>query len=211
MIELKGISKEYKHEKVLNNYDLIIETGEFLCIYGNSGVGKTTLLNILSLVERPTAGTVIFDQHSQPTKKKVRELRLAKIGYLFQSYGLIDNESVAANLVIALKGKSLAKGEVKKAMLKVLEEVSLDVELSQKVFELSGGEQQRLALARLLLKEPTYIFADEPTGNLDAENTDLVFAILQRFHNQGGTVVFVTHNQRLLEKAPKTLELKRKF
>ncbi|HIB1874841.1 ATP-binding cassette domain-containing protein [Enterococcus faecium] len=211
MIELNGITKKYNKQTILENFSIKIEDGDFLCIYGESGSGKTTLLNILGLLEKPNDGEIIFDKEKNINEKKINYLQRNKIGYLFQNFGLLTNETVKDNLLIALKKNKINKHESKELMLNSLQQVNLPNILEKKIFELSGGEQQRVALARILLKQPKYIFADEPTGNLDEKNSDIVFHILNDLNkNRGITVVFVTHNKKLIELSNNVLKLKTK-
>lgn len=209
MIELSGITKKYNKQKILDDFSIKINDGDFLCIYGESGSGKTTLLNILGLLERPDEGDIIFDGEKRITEKKITDLQRNKIGYLFQNFGLLTNETVKDNLFIGLKKNKIKKSESKELMLDSLKQVNLTDILGKKIFELSGGEQQRIALARIILKQPKYIFADEPTGNLDEKNTDIVFNILKDLNkSRGTTVVFVTHNKKLIELSDSVLKLK---
>lgn len=208
MIEVKNLSMSYGTNKIFDQFSLTIKDGDFLCIYGKSGNGKTTLLNLLGLLERSDNGTILFDGIENPTIKEIHLLQKEKIGYIFQNFGLINDESVANNLLIALKTKNMNKKERKLSMLASLSAVGLSNILEKKVYELSGGEQQRVALARLILKKPTYIFADEPTGNLDEKNAELVFNILKKFNvEQHATVVFVTHDKKFINYTENTLDL----
>ncbi|MFK4893526.1 ABC transporter ATP-binding protein [Lactococcus petauri] len=209
MIELNRVTKKYNKQAILDNFSMKIEDGDFLCIYGESGSGKTTLLNILGLLEKPDSGEIIFDKERKMNEKTRTNLQRNEIGYLFQNFGLITNETVQDNLLIALKHRKIKKSESKELMLSSLKQVNLSNILGKKIFELSGGEQQRVALARILLKQPKYIFADEPTGNLDEKNSDIVFNILNDLNkNRGVTVVFVTHNQKLIKLSNNVLKLK---
>lgn len=209
MIELNRVTKKYNKQTILDNFSMKIEDGDFLCIYGESGSGKTTLLNILGLLEKPDSGEIIFDKERKMNEKIRTNLQRNEIGYLFQNFGLITNETVQDNLLIALKHRKIKKSESKELMLASLKQVNLSNILGKKIFELSGGEQQRVALARILLKQPKYIFADEPTGNLDEKNSDIVFNILNDLNkNKGVTVVFVTHNQKLIKLSNNVLKLK---
>ncbi|MEY8445033.1 ATP-binding cassette domain-containing protein [Enterococcus ratti] len=208
MIEVKNVSISYGKNEIFSQLSLTIEDGDFLCIYGESGSGKTTLLNLLGLLEKPDRGKIIFEGIENPKSKEVHLLQKTKIGYIFQNFGLINDESVASNLLIALETKKMNKKEKKRCMLNSLSEVGLVDILEKKVYELSGGEQQRVALARLILKKPTYIFADEPTGNLDEKNAELVFSILRKLNvKHQVTIVFVTHDKKLINFTKNTLNL----
>ncbi|EOH91547.1 ATP-binding cassette domain-containing protein [Enterococcus villorum] len=208
MIELKDVSISYGKNQIFNQLSLTIQDGDFFCIYGKSGSGKTTLLNLLGLLERPDNGQLIFDGIKNPKAKDIHLLQKKKIGYAFQNFGLINDESVASNLLIALKNQNIKKKEKRTYLLNSLSEVGLPDILEKKVYELSGGEQQRVALARLILKKPTYIFADEPTGNLDEKNAELVFDIIKKFNtDHHATVIFVTHDKKFINDTKNTLDL----
>ena len=194
--------------KIFEQFSLTIKDGDFLCIYGKSGSGKTTLLNLLGLLEKPDSGKIIFEGIENPSAKEVHLLQKDKIGYIFQNFGLINDESVESNLLIALKNQKMNKKVKKEMMLHSLFEVGLSNVLEKKIYELSGGEQQSIALARLILKKPSYIFADEPTGNLDEKNAELVFRIIKKFNvEHHATVVFVTHDKKFINFTKNTLDL----
>lgn len=205
MIELNNISKSFNEKIVLSNYNLKIENGDLLCITGESGKGKTTLLNIIGLLEKPDKGDIVINNIKNPKNKEILLLQRNMFGYLFQNYALIENETVQKNLLIALEyQKNINKYDEINAALK---SVNLEGYNKRKVFELSGGEQQRVALARIILKKCKFIFADEPTGNLDIKNRDILFHILKKLNSEGKTIVFVTHDQELAEKANKIINI----
>lgn len=194
MITLKNVSKSYDKKSVLSNVSLEIADGEFVVITGKSGCGKTTLLNIMGLLETPDSGTVTLDGKTRLSRRDTAMFYRHISGFLFQNFALIDNESVWNNLKIAVAYSGLSQKAKSKKIHAALAQVGLPKYENKKIYQLSGGEQQRVALARVILKEPRYIFADEPTGNLDAENRDLVFEELKRLRNQGCTVIVVTHD-----------------
>lgn len=193
-IELKNISKKYENKQVLDNFNLVVNKGEMMAITGQSGTGKSTLLNIVGLLEEPDSGDVIIQgiENAWKSEKKQIELFRYTIGYLFQNYALIDNETVSKNLDVALEYVKLPNKDDKKK--EVLEKVGLLDKLNSKIYQLSGGEQQRIALARLMLKKNDIILADEPTGSLDEVNRDQVLSILQSLNNEGKTILIVTHD-----------------
>ena len=194
MIQLENISKSFEDKKIITDFSLTIQDGKFIVITGKSGSGKTTLLNILGLLEKPDNGDIsIDDKHAFTTKEKTIFYR-NKAGYLFQNFALIDDESVKNNLKIALMYHKIAKREWKERIEKVLTYVGLTGYVNKKVYQLSGGEQQRIALARIILKNPDYIYADEPTGNLDIENRNIVLELLEDLKNKGCTIIVVTHD-----------------
>ena len=205
MIKAVGIGKAYYKKTVIDNFSIEIEQGEFIAITGESGTGKTTLLNLLSLLEKPDSGDVIVDGHKNPNRKQTMLLQRNLLAYLFQNYALIENETVEKNLEIAL---SYRKNIDKNASMKnALARVDLEGFLKRKIFELSGGEQQRVALARVYLKECAYVFADEPTGNLDKRNRNIVFDILKDLNHMGKTVIYVTHDEDLAQRSSRRINL----
>lgn len=177
VIELKNINKNYGNKYLFKNLNFSIKKGEMIAITGASGSGKSTLLNIIGLIDKPNSGEVSICGNKNPYDKEKIKLNLFRnnIGYLFQNYALVDNYTVSKNLDIALE---YVKGKDKKKLKEeALDKVGLLDKLNNKVFELSGGEQQRVALARLILKENDIILADEPTGSLDEDNKAIILSI----------------------------------
>lgn len=207
-IKLVKINKSFNGNKVLNDFTLDIKHGEMVAITGGSGSGKTTILNILGLIEKADSGTVdIFDfKNIKPNTKKAEMAIRKHIGYLFQNFALIDNESVEENLKIGLK--YVNKKEDYKALIKnVLLEVGLQGYEKRKVYELSGGEQQRVAIARVMLKPSNIILADEPTGSLDVLNRNSIIDLLKRLNSIGKTVVIVTHDDYVASKCHRIINI----
>lgn len=205
MIEIKNISKSFNKRKLIDNFNLKIANGDFICITGESGTGKTTLLNIIGLLEKPDEGDIIINDIKNPNKKQILLMQRNLFGYLFQNYALIENETVEKNLSISLEyQKNVDK---QKEINKALQAVNLEGYNKKKIFELSGGEQQRVALARIISKNCEFIFADEPTGNLDKKNRDIVFDILKKLNGQGKTIIFVTHDQELAKQSKTVINL----
>ncbi|MCL1949371.1 MAG: ATP-binding cassette domain-containing protein [Turicibacter sp.] len=206
MIEAINLVKKYNNETVISDFNLKIMKGEILALTGESGKGKTTVLNMLGMLERPDGGQIVVEGNSNLRKKEIMHLQRHKLGYLFQNYALIENETVKANLKIALGGRKILNKI--SAMKEALHFVNLKPNiLDKKVYQLSGGEQQRVAIARLFLKEADYIFADEPTGNLDVQNRNIVFDLLKKMSDMGKAVVFVTHDLELAQKSTRWIEL----
>lgn len=197
MLELNHVAKKFNKQVVLQDISLRIPDGSFTVITGVSGKGKTTLLNILGGLEKPDNGQVLVDgQALRSAGEKLRFYR-TQAGFLFQNYALVEDKTVDYNLRI---GCSYRKMRNKAGGIRsCLKRVGLEGVEKKKVYQLSGGEQQRVALARLLLKDPAYIFADEPTGNLDAENRDVVLEQLKQLNREGKTVVIVTHDPVIAE------------
>ena len=206
MLEAVNLTKAYNNEAVVSDFNLKIKKGDFIAITGESGKGKTTILNMIGLLEKPDFGEVIVEGMVNLSRKEVMRMQRYKFGYLFQNYALIENASVEANLKIALEYR---KDVNKKSLMKeALHFVNLSAAiLGKKIYQLSGGEQQRVAIARLYLKESEYVFADEPTGNLDVKNRDMVFDLLKKLNEMGKAVVYVTHDLSLAEKADRWIKL----
>ncbi len=163
---------------------------------GESGKGKTTLLNIIGLISDKSGGDITIYDYNNPriNSKESMLLRRNKIGYLFQNYGLIDDESVLWNLKLALTYKKMSKKEKNDKIDNLLNEFNILKLKNKKVYQLSGGEQQRIALIRLILQESNLILADEPTGSLDEENRNFVISVLKKLNDGGKTIIIVTHD-----------------
>lgn len=206
-IILKNIVKKYGDNIIFNNFSLAIEAGEFIAITGESGKGKSTMLNIIGLLEK-CEGEIFLNGNliNNIGSKKRRELLKNKIGYLFQNYALIDDLTVYDNLKIVMK-KEKRNSQVLK-MEEALKKVGLiNKHLHQKVYELSGGEQQRVAVARLILKDCEIILADEPTGSLDKSNGTIIMDLLAALNKQGKTIVMVTHDDKNLKYSNRVVQL----
>lgn len=196
IIKLREISKKYGEQKILENLTMDIETGSMTAIVGESGSGKTTLLNIIGLLEQPDSGKLFIANEAITEKnlgQRTRFLR-SKINYLFQNFALIDNETVDYNLNIGLRYVNSSHEEKEELKRDILKGVGLAGYSWKKVFQLSGGEQQRVSIARALLKPCDIILADEPTGSLDEQNAKIVMGFLKRSRNVGKTVLIVTHS-----------------
>ena len=196
MIEINNLNKSFGEHHVIKDFSYKIDDGKMIAIKGKSGSGKSTLLNILGLLDVDYSGEVLYDkvQVSKLSEKKRNEYIRNNINYLFQNYALIDSETVENNLLLALEYEKISKKEKKEKINQALEAVDLSGFNDKKVFTLSGGEQQRIALARIILKKGNIILADEPTGNLDKDNSDKVMKILKQLQKQGKTIIIVTHN-----------------
>lgn len=207
MIEIKNINKSFDRKNIFNDFNLEVESGEFIGIVGKSGQGKTTLLNMIGTLEEPDSGIIKIMGENIRHKKVKRRLLRDELGFIFQNYALIDNASVNENLEIALKHKKMNKTQKKDSMSSALKKVGLVDYGKEKVHTLSGGEQQRIAIARLLLKDPSLILADEPTGSLDTENRDIIVSLFQKLHEQGKTIIMVTHDKDLTKFFSRTIKL----
>ena len=202
-IELSHISKSY-HRPVLKDVDLCIDNDSFIAILGKSGSGKSTLLNILGLLERFDAGEYRFNGKPIRNDTDYHALRLLNIGFIFQSYNLIPTLTCRENILLpTLYGHAQSRDLHRLASL-------LDIEslLDQSVTTLSGGEKQRVAIARALILDPCLLLADEPTGNLDPKNRDVIFSLLRSEHKKGRAIVLITHDAAAAKKADSVMELR---
>lgn len=206
LIQIKNLSKKFGKVKALDNINLNIYKGEWLAIMGPSGSGKSTLLNILSLMDDPSSGKYILDNEDleQINEEQKITLRREKIGLIFQQFHLIPYLSALENVMLSQYYHSSVDEEDAKM---VLEKVGLSHRLSHLPSQLSGGEQQRVCIARALINNPEILLADEPTGNLDEANEKIVLETLQKLKNEGKTIVLITHNPELAKFADRTLIL----
>ncbi len=197
-IEMKNIGKSYGDKVILKDFDLKVRKGVFLGIKGESGKGKTTLLNIIGTLESYEGEYKLNGEYVDfEDKKKKRKYLKDDIGYLFQNYALIDDLTVYDNLVIVLDKKD--KENEKELLDNVLKKVGLDLSyLDKKIYTCSGGEQQRIAIARLMLKDCNIILADEPTGSLDNKNKEIVMNLICDLNREGKTVIMVSHDDEAL-------------
>lgn len=208
MILLKNIKKNYGEKSVLSDVNVKFEKNDFVIICGDSGEGKSTILNIIGLLDPHFEGELVINGIKNPSiqTNEGRKLLRSSIAYLFQNYGLIDNETVYENLKICLQRKYI-KQEVQAKMVSALSKVGLSDEyLDKKIFMLSGGEQQRVALAKIILKDSAIILCDEPTGSLDEKNKFKVMEILKSMNDK--LVIMVSHDEDLFSYANKVYELK---
>lgn len=201
MIEIKNLKKSFGEQKIFEDFSLTINDGEFVIISGDSGVGKTTLLNIIGYLEPYDGGEVLIDG-TELMKIKQQDYLMNKVGFLFQNFALIENQTVKQNLGIVKQ-----KARTDHSMEEVLNLVGLSDKIDQKVYSLSGGEQQRIALARLFLKKCDIILADEPTGSLDKKNAGAVIKLLKTLNDEGKTVIIVTHDEGIKKMGTRVVEL----
>jgi len=214
MIEMVNVKKDYRlngqNIPVLNDVNLRIDDGEFCAIIGRSGCGKTTLLNILGFMDSLTSGLYKFDglDVSRTTAKEAAGFRQNKTGYIFQSFNLINGLTALENVAMPLGYAGVAKKHRTERAFELLMRVGLEQKIHSPVQKLSGGEQQRVAIARALAASPRVVLADEPTGNLDEENRDIVMNLLSDIHNAGMTIIMVTHDMELTRYAGRVLRMR---
>lgn len=202
MIEIINLSKSFGDKKLFERFSLTINDGDFIAFSGVSGCGKTTLLNMIGSIEQPDKGDITLDGKSIFLRKNRSEYLKKSVGFLFQNFALVDNKTVLQNL-------NLVKNDCRTNVTpgEALHAVGLPDVLKNKVYTLSGGEQQRVALARLMIKKCKIILADEPTGSLDTNNKELVFKILKELNEQGKTVIVVSHDEAVKNYVKRIVEL----
>ena len=202
IIRMFHVSKQYGSKKALNDITLAIQKNEFVLVTGASGAGKSTLLKMLYLGEPVTGGQVLVDglNLSRISRKRIPFLR-RKFGIIFQDYKLIPTKSVFDNVALVLEAAGKKRKLIEKKVNAVLRTVGMEDRIKSLPPSLSGGEQQRVAVARAVVGDPDIILADEPTGSLDPESADIIIGLLQKFYDRGGTLVIATHDRSLVEKA----------
>ena len=215
IIELKQVVKLYERgsEKIhaVDGINLSIEQGEFISIVGPSGSGKSTVLNLIGCVDKPTSGVVEIDSVETSTlkEKELARIRNSKIGFVFQQFFLLSTLTALENVMLpSVFSRNGQKTNKTKRAKELLEIVGLTDRVNHFPSELSGGEMQRIAIARALINSPKILLADEPTGNLDSANAEIVYNILDKLHKDGLTVIAVTHNLELANKTQKIFKLK---
>jgi putative ABC transport system ATP-binding protein len=200
MLHMRALSRTYRTDTVettaLDAIDLDIMPGEFVAIMGPSGCGKSTLLNLMGMLDSPTSGSYVFDgkEVAGLSEAKLADVRKESIGFIFQSFNLVDELSVRENVELALLYHSVPAAERRRRTEEVMDRVGIAHRARHFPSQLSGGQQQRVAVARALVAEPKLILADEPTGNLDTNHGEEVMKMLQTLNAQGSTIVMVTHS-----------------
>ncbi len=194
MIVIRGLNKAFGDKVIFSDFNLKIPDGTFAAVSGDSGSGKSTLLNMIGGIEKPDSGSIIIDKVDITKLKNKNSFFANTAGFLFQNFALLENKTVKENLEL-IKKQSRTGVSLKEALARV----GLSKEVNTKVYKLSGGEQQRVALARLMMKKCTVVLADEPTGSLDQKNKDIVMKLLHELNDEGKTVIIVTHDQSIIE------------
>ena len=212
-ITLSNIKKVFRTEEIdtwaLREVSLEVKNGEFVAIMGPSGCGKTTLLNIMGLLDTPTEGTYMLNGKdvSQLSERERTNIRKGTIGFVFQSFNLIDDLDVYENVELPLLYMGVPAKERKKRVAEMLDRMAMSHRRKHFPCQLSGGQQQRVAVARAVVSNPKIILADEPTGNLDSKNSKEVMDLLLQLHEQGTTIVIVTHSQHNASFADRIINL----
>ncbi|MBQ9908716.1 MAG: ABC transporter ATP-binding protein [Treponema sp.] len=208
LLEVKNVSKLYSggSVKALNDVSLTVEKGEWLAIMGPSGSGKSTMMNIIGCMDKPSMGQVILDGKdiTQESGKRLTQIRRDKIGLVFQQFHLVNYLTALENVMVAQYYHSMPD---EKEAMEALERVGLKERAKHLPSQLSGGEQQRVCIARALINHPEIILADEPTGNLDEANENLVIDIFKKLHAEGRTIIVVTHAPEVASFAQRTIVL----
>lgn len=210
MIKLSNLTKEYKkpHKVILDKVSLTIDDNEFVAIMGKSGAGKSTLLNILGCIDPASSGEYQYDDTivSHLSKKETHLFRKKHFSYVFQNFELIPQYTVYENVELPLLARNISNK--KKKVCKALEDVGILEHKQKKINKLSGGEQQRCAIARAIVAETDVILADEPTGSLDEQTSSEIMALLKELHKQGKTIIIVTHDIDIANQCERCITIK---
>jgi putative ABC transport system ATP-binding protein len=213
LIRLQGITKVFYTAEVethaLSEIYLEIRKGEYISVAGPSGSGKTTLLSILGLLETPTEGEYLLDGEPVANLRGTERARVRnrRIGFIFQAFNLIGDLTVYQNVELPLAYRGVSSAERKRRVTEALEKVGMSHRTRHSPTQLSGGEQQRVAVARAVAGDPAILLADEPTGNLDSSNGEAVMNLMQQLHHDGATICMVTHDPRYAAQADRSVEL----
>jgi putative ABC transport system ATP-binding protein len=220
LIETETLTKVYGTGEIavhaLRGVDTQVQEGEFVAVMGPSGSGKSTLMNILGCLDRPSSGSYVLDGEdvSELGKDRLAAVRNAKIGFVFQSYNLLPRLTAAKNVMVPMlyngRGSAsspMSDAERRERAVAALEAVGLGDRVNHRPNELSGGQQQRVAIARALVNEPSMILADEPTGNLDTRSSEDILVLLHKLHDEGATIVMVTHELDIAQHAERVIYL----
>ncbi|NBM17251.1 ABC transporter ATP-binding protein [Streptomyces sp. GC420] len=202
MIEIVNLSKTFGTRTLWSDVNATVSPGTMLAVVGPSGSGKSTLLNCIGLLDKPNAGAIRHGGRdiTRFGRRETRHFRRDVLGYLFQNYALIDNATVGENLEVAVKPQRTVRGATRATIAEALDRVGLAGREEEKVHHLSGGEQQRVALARLMVKKPSLVLADEPTGALDHANSAAVIDVLREMSDAGCAVVIATHDDHVRDR-----------
>lgn len=211
---IRNLTKDYvlKSETVraLRGVSFDVPEGDYVAIMGPSGSGKSTLLNLLGCLDKPTSGSLFLgdDDIAQMTDDELAEIRSQRIGFVFQSYNLIQQLSVVENIQVPLYYQGKLGAAERERAVRLAERVGLGDRLDHRPTQLSGGQQQRVAIARSLVNDPLFVLADESTGNLDSVTTDEILALFDELNREGRTIILVTHEDDVAERAKRVIRLK---
>lgn len=207
MIELRNINKGFDDRIVLENLNYNFYEGNSYALIGASGAGKTTLLNIIGKLEEVDSGDIIVNEINLNNIKE-KDYFKNYLSYLFQNFGLIENKSIQENLMLAFIGEKISKLEMQKKMNEALKRVHLDVNLNRKIYTLSGGEAQRVALAKTILKDSPIILADEPTASVDQKNSEEIIELILSLKKENKIIIIATHSPDIYNQVDHILEIK---
>lgn len=213
ILELQNVGKAYQIDsqnlQILKGINLEVKKGDFIAIMGPSGSGKSTLMNIIGCLDTPTSGKVIFENRdvSQLSETELAQIRNQKVGFVFQTFNLIPRTTALANVELPLIYKGIPATERTVLAKKVLEQFGLGPRILHFPNQLSGGEQQRVAISRALVTQPLIILADEPTGNLDSKTGEEIIKIFQSLNKAGNTIILVTHDKDIADRAKKIIKI----
>mgnify|MGYP000880730223 FL=1 len=214
LIEIKNVSKLYKTGDTttvaLDDVSLNIESGEFVSIIGPSGSGKSTLMHILGLLDIPSEGYYFLDGKEMNTLKDrdLAKLRRTEIGFVFQSFNLLPRLNVMQNVILPMAYAGIKPRRRKAKAIEILNKVGLKDRVNHKLNQISGGQTQRVAVARALINDPKLILADEPTGNLDTKSSQQIINLLKELNREGNTIIIVTHNPEIAEQTDRVIEIR---
>ena len=214
LVEIKDICKVYNpgenEVRALDHVNVTIDEGEYVAIIGQSGSGKSTLMNMLGCLDVPSSG--IYRLHGQDVSSmdddELSDIRNREIGFIFQGFNLIPNLTALENVELPLIYRGVGKSKRVELSRKALEQVGLANRIDHKPSEMSGGQQQRVAIARAIAQAPPVILADEPTGNLDSHSTMEIMGILESLHSEGRTVILITHDNEIADRAKRVIKIK---
>jgi putative ABC transport system ATP-binding protein len=214
VVALNAVRKVYRTGTIefaaLKGVDLAIDQGEYVAVIGPSGSGKSTLMNVLGCLDVPTSGTYLLggEDVSSMTEEQLAHVRNKRIGFVFQQFNLLTSLSAWRNVELPLLYAGLSRAERHRRAREALEKVGLADRADHRPGELSGGQQQRVAIARALVTEPDIVLADEPTGNLDSESTENILGLLGDLHDQGRTIVLITHEHDVAARAQRNVVIR---
>ncbi len=214
IVEAQGLVKIYPmgttEVRALRGLDMTVEVGEFMSVMGPSGSGKSTLLNLIGCLDSPTEGTVVLDgvNVTQVERSRLPAIRREKVGFVFQQFNLLSHLTALENVMLPLRYTDVSRREARARAAQLLEHVGLGDRMTHRPLEMSGGEQQRVAVARALVNRPAIVLADEPTGEVDTTTADELMALLRALNQEGQTFIIVTHDPSVAAQTDRTVYLR---